>query len=127
MVDCDFDYDGFGGGPWNIFMKWQRVRYKTFEDARTNAPIERHAVLVDAATAFASGVQRPTNTDTQYDPAKTDLRPSKDSAAVDAGQVLPGFNDGFKGKAPDIGAYELGDELPHYGPRPEKQPPAAAP
>ena len=39
---------------------------------------------------------------------------------IDAGEVLPGFNDGFKGKAPDLGAYELGEELPHYGPRPEK-------
>jgi hypothetical protein len=45
---------------------------------------------------------------------------------VDAGEVLPGFNDGFTGKAPDIGAYELGQELPQYGPRPEKQTSAAA-
>ena len=39
---------------------------------------------------------------------------------IDAGQVLPGLNNGFKGGAPDIGAFELGSELPHYGPRLEK-------
>ena len=38
---------------------------------------------------------------------------------TDAGKVLPGFNDGYAGKAPDLGAYELGVELPHYGPRVE--------
>jgi hypothetical protein len=119
MVDCDFDYDGFGGGPWDIFMKWQGVRYKTFDDAKTNAPIERHAVLVDADTVFASGVKRPESTETRYDSAKMDLRPSKESAVVDAGEPLLGFNDGYAGKAPDIGAYEAGRELPFYGPRDE--------
>jgi hypothetical protein len=37
--------------------------------------------------------------------------------AIEAGEVLPGFNDGHQGKAPDLGANELGDPLPHYGPR----------
>jgi hypothetical protein len=38
---------------------------------------------------------------------------------VDAGEVIPNINDGFRGTAPDLGAYEAGEELPHYGPRPE--------
>ena len=37
--------------------------------------------------------------------------------AIDSGMVLPNITDGFHGSAPDIGAYELGDSLPHYGPR----------
>ena len=37
--------------------------------------------------------------------------------AVDAGQVLPNINDGFSGNAPDLGAFEVGQPLPHYGPR----------
>jgi hypothetical protein len=37
--------------------------------------------------------------------------------AVDAGVALPGVNDGFSGKAPDLGAYELGQPEPKYGPR----------
>ena len=38
-------------------------------------------------------------------------------AAIDAGVVLPTINDGFTGKAPDLGAYEFGQPLPQYGPR----------
>jgi hypothetical protein len=52
-----------------------------------------------------------------YKPAEIDLRLKGDSAAVDAGEVLPGLNNGFAGKAPDLGAYEAGSNLPQYGPR----------
>lgn len=37
--------------------------------------------------------------------------------AIDAGQVLPTINDGYSGKAPDLGALEAGQPEPHYGPR----------
>jgi hypothetical protein len=37
-----------------------------------------------------------------------DFRPRPDSKLVDAGRVIAGFTDGYKGKAPDIGAYEFG-------------------
>lgn len=36
--------------------------------------------------------------------------PVAGSAAVDAGVVLEGFNDGFQGPAPDLGAHEFGGE-----------------
>jgi hypothetical protein len=32
---------------------------------------------------------------------------------------LPNVTDGFSGKAPDLGAIELGQPMPHYGPRNE--------
>ena len=38
---------------------------------------------------------------------------------IDAGIVLPNINDGFKGKAPDLGCYEDEGEAVQYGPRPE--------
>ena len=47
-----------------------------------------------------------------------DLRLGAGSPAIDKGEVLPNINDGFHGAAPDIGAFELGAPLPHYGPRP---------
>jgi hypothetical protein len=47
-----------------------------------------------------------------------DLRLRKGAAAIDAGIELPNVTDGFKGRAPDLGAYEFGEPLPHYGPRP---------
>jgi hypothetical protein len=37
--------------------------------------------------------------------------------AIDAGVPLPGINDGYTGRAPDLGAHEFGKPLPHYGPR----------
>jgi hypothetical protein len=71
---------------------------------------------VDSATAFALGA-RPPDDIAIIQPSSIDLRLSARSAAVDAGQALPGLNDGFRGRAPDLGAYELGDPLPQYGPR----------
>jgi hypothetical protein len=43
------------------------------------------------------------------------LKPA--SAAVDAGLRLPNVNDTFTGKAPDLGAYEVDQAVPIYGPR----------
>ncbi|MCX7049257.1 MAG: right-handed parallel beta-helix repeat-containing protein [Candidatus Sumerlaeota bacterium] len=120
MADCDFDYDGFGGGPWGNFLKWNGARYKTLEEVKAKAPVYKHAVLVDPATLFASGIKQPEDPKKQTDPAANDLRLKAGSAAIDAGAILPGINDGFAGKAPDLGAYEFGAPLPHYGPRPEK-------
>ena len=39
------------------------------------------------------------------------------SKAVDAGIAIPGVNDGFIGKAPDLGAHEVGAQPLRYGPR----------
>jgi hypothetical protein len=47
-----------------------------------------------------------------------DLRLKAGSKPVDAGVALPNVNDGFAGRAPDLGAYEAGAPLPHYGARP---------
>jgi hypothetical protein len=62
-----------------------------------------------------------------YTPEQVDLRLRKGSRAVDGGTVLPGITDGFTGRAPDLGAYELGTALPHYGPRPEPERPKSEP
>jgi hypothetical protein len=46
-----------------------------------------------------------------------DFRLKPDSAAVDAGCILPNVNDDFTGEAPDLGALEVGLPVPLYGPR----------
>jgi len=117
MTNCDFDYDGFGGGPFRLFAKWNERRYGSFEDFRRESPVERHAVLVDPATAFESEVLPPQDFKRQFPLGKSDLRLRAGSAAIDAGTRLPNLDDGYRGKAPDLGAYEYGDQLPHYGPR----------
>ncbi len=116
MVDCDFDYDGFGGGPFKLFLKWNDVRYATLQEARRKAPVFKHAVLLNGPTAFASGARPPADIAREV-VNDFDLRLSPRSPAVDAGAPLPGLNDGYHGKAPDLGAFELGDPLPQYGPR----------
>ena len=106
MVDCDFDFDGFAGGPARQFMKWNDARYATIEEARAKAPAYRRAVILDAA-----GVAVPDDDRKQF-AVGFDARLK---LGVDAGEPLTGF--GYAGVAPDLGAVEAGDELPHYGPR----------
>jgi len=67
-------------------------------------------VLVNAPKPDAKDPQR------IYDVRPLDFGLRKRSAAVDAGTVLPNVTDGFTGRAPDLGALELGQAVPHYGP-----------
>jgi len=59
----------------------------------------------------ASAIQR------IYKAADSDFRLRPGSAAVDRGLMLPNVTDGFTGRAPDIGALEVGAPATHYGPR----------
>jgi hypothetical protein len=40
--------------------------------------------------------------------SKANYQPAKKSTLIDAGSILAPYTDGFKGKAPDVGAYEFG-------------------
>jgi hypothetical protein len=115
--DCDYDYDGFVGGPFATFLKWNNERYKTIAEVRARAPIYQHAVHIEWSNGlFASGAKPPAD-EKQHVAEAPDLRLANGTAVIDAGQPLPGINDGFSGKAPDLGAYEVGAPIPHYGPR----------
>tara|TARA_B100001013_G_scaffold118304_1_gene68404 strand:+ start:244 stop:519 length:276 start_codon:yes stop_codon:yes gene_type:complete len=74
---------------------------------------EKHGVIVDYD--IFRKVVRPTGQDVPL--PELDLRLNPNAKAVDAGTILPTITDDFSGKAPDIGAYEVGVELPHYGQR----------
>jgi hypothetical protein len=78
---------------------------------------DRRSVLLDLDDF--EGLVLPDRSDPRryYHPSEVDFRLRARSAAVDAGVVLPNVNDGYAGKAPDLGAYERGQPLPHYGPR----------
>jgi hypothetical protein len=124
MIRCDFDRDGYGGagGPaiFNVFAEWNGQTYVTPESARRSGALYRRygAVVVDGRGDFARGLAAPRDPRTRFPREQTDLRLAPGSRAVDAGIVLPNFNDGFTGQAPDLGCCELGESLPHYGPRP---------
>ena len=53
-----------------------------------------------------------------YKAEDLDFRLKPGSAAIDRGVILPNVTDGFTGQAPDLGALEVGQTPPHYGPRP---------
>jgi hypothetical protein len=79
---------------------------------------DRHSVLIDY-DAFVNAPMPDYSDPTHVvDPESVNLQLKARSKAVDAGTVLPNITDGFNGKAPDLGAYEYGQPLPHYGPRP---------
>ena len=75
-----------------------------------------YAPLFHGAMKYAAGPRREIGIRTIFNI----LGPLTNPAGAGC-QVLPGINDGFTGKAPDLGAYELGKPTPHYGPRPETQ------
>jgi hypothetical protein len=124
MIRCDFDSDGYGGGGvtgiFGAFADWNGRIYATPEAARRSGALySRHgAILLAPRGNFASGLGPPASQRTRFAGEKIDPRLDPASRAVDAGIVLPNFNDGFSGRAPDLGCCELGRPLPHYGPRP---------
>lgn len=112
---CDFDYNGYGtvGTPFKGNLGGKG--FDSLASLRANTT-EKHAVQVDL-DVFAAPIKLPIPGTDKWPTPDLRLRPG--SAAVDAGLALPNVNDGLAGKAPDLGAYELGQDLPHYGPRPE--------
>jgi hypothetical protein len=122
MRACDFDYDGFAG-MWTLFMKFNGVRYASIEAMQKSGVAYRHVVRVAPTGLFASGLAAPTDLSTQFDARINDLRLTARNEAIDAGTTLPNINDNHAGRGPDLGSYELGQELPLYGPRttPERQ------
>lgn len=113
--EMDLDHNGYMGkigiGP------WVRIDEK-FVTARELANVtgnEEHGVTTTLEKCFASAIAVP-RPPKVFTPAPV-FRLKATSPAVDAGEVLPNVNDDFKGKAPDMGALELGTPEPHYGPR----------
>jgi len=110
----DFDYDGVGTYGTAFAGQIGKLFFSSFEELR-RLTTEKHAVLVDMSVF--EGVEFPNPPVPERKPPDLRLRPG--CAAVDAGIRIPNVNDGYTGVAPDLGAYELGREVPHYGPRPE--------
>lgn len=128
------DFNGFFPNPGAEFeYQWNSPPDGTLADYEGEREVRRFATLAEYAAATgqdrhsremnyaifrdapAPDFSDPTRL---VDPEAIDLRLRARSAAVDAGDVLPGITDDFSGNAPDLGAYELGHERPHYGPRP---------
>jgi hypothetical protein len=100
---CSFDFDAVG----SVSAGAGTIGGKPF------SLVEPNGLIVDM-NVFQS-VAFPSEPLSGYQPP--DLRPKKGSKIVDRGVALPNVNDGFAGAAPDIGAYELDQVRPVYGPR----------
>ena len=104
--------------------KWWRTQHPLLEVQNANSLIANNAAF--KITGDNRGVPYPfdENLKSNYqgedlklvDPARFDFRPRDDSPLVDAGTPVEGFTEGYKGKAPDVGAYEHGAErwVPGY-------------
>lgn len=80
---------------------------------RHSLAIENYDIFVDAQEPEHA----PSNKGRLYSTESVDLRPRPGAPIIDTACRIPGINDDFAGKAPDMGAYEGSRPLPHYGPR----------
>ena len=135
------DYNGFRPNPGDDAFRWnsppaevpailadgsgttklEQRKFATLAAYAEATKQDQHSVLVDYdifmkvtkldAKDMAT-VQR------VYKAEDFDFRLKPGSAAVDRGIALPTITDGFTGSAPDLGALEVGQPVPIYGPRP---------
>jgi hypothetical protein len=131
-----FDYNGYRLNPkLKEQFRWLAPRAGLARDYELNRsgarPFGSLAALRDATGQEAHGVEvdydvfqnlrapDAAKPHAIYEARDLDFRLAPGGKAVDAGIRIPNVNDEFAGKAPDLGAYESGQPLPVYGPRPQ--------
>jgi hypothetical protein len=117
----DFDYNGWGttradGSSSDPHFKWDNIRYSRLSDLQAIG-VELHGV--EAAFDDLVDATLPAAWDEPVTPGSRDLRLLAGAPEIDAGEELSNLNDVFALQGlPDMGAFELGQPLPSYGPRP---------
>src|SRR5215831_3620114 len=115
------DFSGLGQPGANAATSKLETRaFKTLAEYSAATKQDQHSVLVDY-DVFVN-VPRLDAQDRKavqkvYKAEDFDFRLKPNSAAVDKGIALPNVSDVFSGAAPDLGALEIGQPVPHYGPR----------
>lgn len=111
---------------WNSPPKGVAVDYnhppvtRTFgnlADYRKATGQDMHSMMIDPKDFVSLSMPDDPDKTRMYPTDGYDLRLKRGAPAIDKGTVLDNITDGYSGSAPDIGAYEYGQELPHYGPR----------
>jgi len=92
-------------------------RFKTLTALASATGQESHGIELDYDIFENVRPPDPATPHAVYYAADFDFRLKPGGKAVDAGARLPNVNDDFTGRAPDLGAYEIGQPLPVYGPR----------
>jgi hypothetical protein len=113
------DYNAYRRNDPDQFLKWTNHqgkvgRYPSLAEYYQATGLEEHGVLADYDIFTNAG---PPEKGKTYSPRDYDLQLKPNANVIDAGIPLPQITNGFTGKAPDLGCYERGQSLPHYGPR----------
>ena len=98
----------------------QRTDWRTFstlEEFRAGTGQENHGLELDFDIFEEMTPPDPSRRHAVYHAMDLSFRLKPNSKAVDAGVRIPTVNDDFTGDAPDLGALEVGQPEPHYGPR----------
>jgi hypothetical protein len=110
---------GAPAGAWAI-PGLEARRFATLADYSRGTHQDEHSITVDydcfinVSKLDAKDVR---TVQKLYRAEDLDFNLKPGSAAVDRGLVLPNVTDGSTGRAPDLGALEVGQRPPHYGPR----------
>jgi hypothetical protein len=91
--------------------------YRTLAEFQRATGQETHGLLVDFDVFKNVRPPDPNKPHAIYEIGAQDFSLRAGSKAIDAGCILPNVNDDFAGRAPDLGALELGRPTPIYGPR----------
>jgi hypothetical protein len=91
--------------------------FGTLAQLRAATGQETHGIEVDFDIFERLTPPDPSKRHAVYHAADLNFRLKPSAKAVDAGVAIPTVNDGFVGRAPDLGAIEVGASEPRYGPR----------
>ncbi len=116
------DYNGYRPNPGATEQySWQApgrsANFATLAALSAATGQERHGVELDLGAFENLTLPDPATPHRVYHAMDLTFRLKPGGKAVDAGESIPTVNDGFAGAAPDLGALEVGQPEPHYGPR----------
>ena len=87
-------------------------RFKTLAEFRAATKQETHGIEVDFDDFENLSPPDPAGRHAVYHAMDLNFRLNPKGKAVDAGTSIPTVNDGYLGRAPDLGALELGKPVP---------------
>ncbi|MBM3821818.1 MAG: hypothetical protein FJ404_02825 [Verrucomicrobia bacterium] len=95
-------------GAWRIFSTLRELQIGTGQEA--------HSREIDYDIFTRLSRPDPQHRHTLYHAMDLDFSLKSESPVIDAGVRIPTVNEDHSGKGPDLGAWEHGKPLPHYGP-----------
>jgi hypothetical protein len=122
------DYNGYRANP-GVAEQYRWVgpgggqapnvtrNFSTLAALKAGTGLEQNGLELDLDAFENMTLPNPDNQHEVYHAVDLNFRLKPGGKAVDAGDRIPSVNDDFTGAAPDLGALEVGQPEPHYGPR----------